>query len=274
MEQTMTSGNSRATGDGSLIYAVCVGRAGTLAHVSGAGFEPDQRIEVLTHGGLDALFVRLPLGYLVGEDAESRLADPQWLTPRAMRHEEIIRDARAGADVMPLTLGVVFHEELSLAEKMRDHAPEILGFLGRVAQRDEWGLKVMLDPGIALRSITERLIQAEMQGKAVGPGARYFLEKKAASRAGVELRRREVELAQTIETFLRETWGEVVVRRATRDESGLSPIGHWALLLDRAQTADLESLSALVRERAGEPGLSVVWTGPWAPYSFCPRLAA
>ncbi|MDX2017915.1 MAG: GvpL/GvpF family gas vesicle protein [Planctomycetota bacterium] len=270
----MTARDVRATDETSLIYAVCVGRAGTLAHLSGAGFEPDQRLEVLTHGGLDAVVVRLPIGYLVGEDAEKRLADPQWLTPRAMRHEEIIREARERAEVMPLTLGVVFREEMSLAQKMADHSTEILGFLGRVAQRDEWSLKVMLDPTIALRTITERLIQAETQGKAVGPGAKYFLEKKAASRAGVELRRREVELAQSIETLLRERWGEVVVRRATRDDSGLSPIGHWALLVGREQSADLEALSALVRERAGEPGLSVAWTGPWAPYSFCPRLAA
>src|ERR1700691_4246745 len=72
-----------------------------------SSFESD-RIFLHRHGDFCAIAKRIALEEFCGPDAEQRLADPAWVTPRAIAHGRVIAEVFRGSQVLPAPFGTLF----------------------------------------------------------------------------------------------------------------------------------------------------------------------
>lgn len=177
------------------------------------------------------------------EFTPEHLEDPEWVSARACRHEQVIEAAMRHSAVLPARFGTVFSSLERLEEFAAAHAEAIGGFLRRVAGQDEWGLKAFAKAAAAARP----------EGAAAG--TRYLLERK----------NRGARLAGTAAAL--EALASAAVER-TAIEPGV--VRSWAFLVPRE---GVEEFRAQVDRAAAEaPRFNFILSGPWPPYSFVPEL--
>lgn len=254
------------------VYLVGVVPADAHTHIDGVGFEPDHHARILRLGSLSAIVIELPLSYFAGADAETRLGDVAWLSPRAARHEALLQQAMASSAVMPARFGTVFSTRERLEHALDAHAPGILAFLERTRHAQEWHIRVLVDRQRALDALSADLLRS---AAGAAPGARYLLEKRLKQQAAQTLAASIDQTAAAIVTDLRAICQDVRERpgRAHRAQ-GTETVASIACLLPQDALPAFHA-RALDLQREFEPsGLTIDASGPWPPYSFCPALGA
>jgi hypothetical protein len=242
-----------------------------MSSVPEMGFEPDHRVRVITAGGLSALTIVMPGEYLTGPDAETRLGDINWLAPRALRHEELIRAAMLGGPILPLRFGTAFSSIHMLTDLMEQYAPLVQNFLERVSGRAEFGVRIAYDRQAMLEAFTHQL--AQQSPPAAGPGARYLQQKRLREDAARNLGSHVTSLCDTLLDELLPISRGTITRRVVADRGdGLETAASHALLIDDADEQAFRDLVARISERYAPNGIMLELTGPWPAYSFCPSI--
>lgn len=253
-------------------YLVAVARAGalTLPHPP-IGFEPDQPVRTIDIAGFSALVIDVPATYFTGPDAEARLADLDWLAPRAIRHEELVRHAMQTGPILPVPLGAVFSSPVVLASAIERHQATIDGYLNRVAGCCEFGVRIAFDRA----AFTQRVVDELCAERAVPatPGARYLFDKKIreeASRAiTTRLRARTADIHAALTPHCR----DAVERTTVAARPGALETATVLAYLVPHDNAD--AFGAAINDLASlhtPHGIAIELTGPWPTYSFCPTL--
>ena len=254
-------------------YLVGVARATPDLPMDLSGFEPDHAVVLIGHGALVGIAIDLPLSYFAGEDAESRLSDVAWLSPRAAHHESILRHAMSLAPVMPVRFGTVFSSRDRLVALLESNHDVIAAFLSRVTHAQEWHVRLLLDRAAALDAHASDLLRA---AAGASPGARYLLEKKIRQQASGSLAAALDDSAAAIVGHLRTLCLETRERRSSRAgsprEDGLEPLASTACLVANDALAGLRQRTLELSEEFAPAGIRVQFTGPWPAYSFCPTL--
>lgn len=135
------------------------------------------RLFLHRHGDLCAIAKRVSLEEFCGADAERWLADPAWVTPRAIDHGRVIAEVFHGNPVLPVPFGTLFSSPRVLGDFLERNADLIKGFFEYAAGCEEWGIKAMLDRERLKRSLIE--LMADAGSTAVSPGLRYLRERRA-----------------------------------------------------------------------------------------------
>ena len=141
------------------------------------------RLFLHRHGDLCAIAKRVSLEEFCGPDAERRLADPAWVTPRAIGHGRVIAEVFRDSPVLPVPFGTLFSSPRVLGDFERN-GDLIKGFFEYAAGCEEWGIKALLDCERLKRSLIESIADAE--SGAVSPGLRYLRERRAEQMANEE----------------------------------------------------------------------------------------
>ncbi|MDX2116343.1 MAG: GvpL/GvpF family gas vesicle protein [Planctomycetota bacterium] len=266
--------SSHASPAHTVLYCVCAtSPAAALAAGTLDGLEPSHSTRVVEEAGIAALVIDVPAAYLVGPDAESRLGDLQWVAPRAVRHEQLIRAVMAHGPVLPLAFGTAFSSEASLRTVMRIAAPHVLDFLKRVENTAELGVRILHDPDRTLASLRQDLLLRSPPPKT--PGARYLFEKKLDEQAARSLRAHIDSLSRAALDELAPLAREVVERRSTlTHEHQLKTASYHAMLVDADVLQAFAERARGLSDRLSSSGVIIELTGPWPPYSFCPQLGA
>lgn len=264
---------------GQALYLYCFFR-GPPVRVPERGIDGVGRTVVISHGEVCALASPVSLEEYGEEAVERRAGEAQWLAPRVHRHEELVRAVMDAHPVLPVRFGTLYRDaERVLQVLVRAHA-ELRAFLDFVADKEEWGLKVYASEGAGpevptifsaqLHALDERLAAAT-------PGEAHLIRKERERLAREEgLRWRE---RVSGEVYDEVAGGAVQARRnprLTRRATGRTEemILNAAFLVARFEVhgfrAKVEGLAA----RYAPQALAFELTGPWAPYNFCPELAA
>ncbi|MDR3637643.1 MAG: GvpL/GvpF family gas vesicle protein [Isosphaeraceae bacterium] len=199
--------------------------------------------------------------------------DLDWVVPRACRHERVVEGVMARSPVLPVRFGTIFSSREALGERTAGRRDEIAAFLGRVTDREEWGLKAYLERALAADWLLghDPELSRRWQQLSATPGARYFQEKSLRQLAQDRARSWGREQAEAIVAAVSDCSESIVRCPATASAAG-DALLHLALLLPGPDVAGfldrVESLAAPLRER----GLSVKASGPWPPYHFCPAF--
>src|SRR2546427_931613 len=107
-----------------------------------------------------------------GADAINRgLSDLDWVARAAVAHEAVIESFIQASAVLPMKLFTIFANDERAREHMRDDSRRIDALIRRVANHQEWGLRVMLD-------------RAGRPGAAAGARARSRSKKGTTSASG------------------------------------------------------------------------------------------
>ncbi len=132
-------------------------------------------------GDLYAIAKWVWLEEFCGPEAERRLNDPVWVTPRAIDHGRVIAEIFRHSPVLPVPFGTLFSSDKALEDFLERNADPIKGFFEYAADCEEWGIKALLDRETLKRSLIDSITEAE--SAAVSPGLRYLRQRRAEQMA-------------------------------------------------------------------------------------------
>ncbi|MBI2217261.1 MAG: GvpL/GvpF family gas vesicle protein [Candidatus Rokubacteria bacterium] len=199
-----------------------------------------------------------------GDDAiHHAWQDLRWVSTVAMAHEAVVERFRSAAALLPVKLFTLFASDERAVMEMRRARRRLERLLDRVAGREEWGLRVLVDEAHAV---------ARARRKAARParldsGTSFLLLKKAERDVKAHVRADAVRAAN--ELYVRLVREADDARR--RDLSGVESV---TLLVDAAflvRTSRARRFQATARraaQRLAGEGYLVTLSGPWPAYSF------
>jgi len=249
------------------LYAFCFAPPALDQAAAGLAFDDcgwEDPVYIAPAAGLRAVLSACPMDRFTGPEADTRLADLEWVLPRAEAHDRVIACAMAATTVFPLPFGTLFSAPAVLAVEVAGRRGALLDFFSRMAGREEWAVKALLDPE---RATDARLGALYPQAAAEAPGGRGYLLRQ----------RRRLEAERAIGPWLTAVLAdldaelrrccETVVTRPARDPA----VANRACLLAPGGAAALrETIGRLAPPLAAE-GLDLHCSGPWPLYSFSGR---
>lgn len=258
------------------LYVFCLVKEEPAHGLDGPGLEEGLPLHLHAMGGLAAVVCPVSLENFSGAEAEDRLQDTDWLMPRICRHEEVVEQIMALSPVLPLRFGTIFSSAQALEGRVRPHREAIEEFLDKAAVREEWAVKGYWDKAQALESLRQQKQRQESKRlAALGPGQRYFLQKKLGMAAKEELsqwlRRTCEAMSQSLGRYADEFRQRGLLSIPAGD-TNREMAANWAFWVPREQVDDFKA--QLQRDLAADTtqGLFFESSGPWPPYSFAPRL--
>ena len=129
-----------------------------------------------------------------GEAAIERgLSDLTWVSRNAVAHERVVESFLGATAVLPMKLLTIFNGDDRAVEHVRGDRPRLDALVKRVANHDEWGVRVMLNPSRAAKAVAPRSTRTVAKS-----GVAYLSQKKAQRDASVELAERAREAVATL----------------------------------------------------------------------------
>ncbi len=231
------------------------------------------RLFVHQLGDLYAIAKWVWLEEFCGPDAERRLNDPVWVTPRAIDHGRVIAEIFRHTPVLPVPFGTLFSSDKALEDFLERNADPIKGFFEYAADCEEWGIKALLDRETLKRSLIDSITEAE--SAAVSPGLRYLRQRRAEQMAEQQSSVWLKENLRAVADALDQCATRSCQRRILEDSKqpdGREEVLNLAALLTRDRAAEFCRRIEVINHERADDGLSFALTGPWPPYSFCPAL--
>lgn len=176
----------------------------------------------------------------------------EWLALHGVRHQQVVAEIAAKATLIPARFGTVFSGEQALLKNVQDRKAALIKVFTRIADADEWGVKVFSEQ----RAPTP--IPAEIRS-----GKEYLRTKAARMKRpldGNDAGLREFAAA------LRKI---AIDSAPTGKISGVQPDLLWqaTFLVPRGSRKQWDqALKQFVKQWSGSRRIEV--NGPWPPYSF------
>jgi hypothetical protein len=200
-----------------------------------------------------------------GEAAINRgLANLDWVSRIAVAHEAVVESFIAETAVLPMKLLTIFTSDDRAIEHVRAQRSRLAGVVKRVANHQEWGVRVVLDRARAVAAAPQKPVAAR-----AGTGVAYLSQKKAQRDVSVELAANARETVAALYDRL-----AARARDAKRRMAGDMPVQGGPLLLDaaflvpRGRAASFAALTARESRSLARHGYGLTVSGPWPPYSF------
>lgn len=264
------------SGNGEGIYLFCFARAQALPISEVGALDDRYPVSQVAFNDIIAVLSKVSLNEFCGPSGGSKMQDLSWVGPRAHRHEDVVEQVMQQSPVYPARFGTIFSSLETLLKLLKMHHGTISQFLDWVVDKEEWAVKGLLDQERAKQGLLSKNFASEAKRLAsLSPGAQY-LEKKRTMGAA------DNELAHWLKEICKEIWGDLYRHASSfrerkvlsRDATGMSMdmVMNWAFLVAGSSVADFK---AWVDRAAGDyekQGLTLVLSGPWPPYSFCPPL--
>lgn len=253
----------------SRIYLYGFVPAGTRLPAAGLLGIADAPVELTVGDGFAAVLSRVPDHDFSDDALERSSASVEWMAEQGLRHEEVIAWFVDHAAILPSRLLTLFSSDARLADVMERDAPRIRGALERFRGLREWDLKVGYDAALMephLTEVSETIRHLDREMETAAPGKAFLLRKQRQGIARTESRAAAVRLAGQLLDDLATLAHDVSRVPPGPDQA---PVVLNAALLLPVDRED-EALARARREaaRLEELGLTVQFTGPWAPYRF------
>ena len=246
------------------LYAYCVidaGRSvpGDVTGVDGGALYivEFQRLAVVVSEVALAVFGEQPL--------TEHLEDLRFLRRTAQAHDAVVFAAHAAGGACPLPLCTIFTGAPSVQAMLAREHDVLLSGLERVRGRDEWSVKVLIDPAA---------VEPTQPNNATGAGSpgRAFFERKRAERTTAERVSTAAgaaanEIHGALATGAAATTTLRTQPRAVSERDGEMAL-NGAYLIERERSEQFAELARISAERHRALGVHVALSGPFAPYSF------
>src|SRR5262249_29242526 len=208
-----------------------------------------------------------PLGKY-GEAAIKRgLADLDWVSRAAVAHEAVV-EAFSGANaVLPMKLFTIFMSDERVLAHVRRDRQRIAAMVKRVANHQEWGVRVIFDRPPAADAQRR---PSKARTSSAGPSGIAYLARKKAQRD--QAAERAINARQTVAALYDRL--SAAARDARRRTASELPAEGGPLLLDaaflvpRVRAAAFQTLTAREARSLERQGYGLTVTGPWPPYTF------
>lgn len=265
---------------GELLWAYCVLSAQGPHPSHLPGVDPAGSVEPVEAAGLTALVSRVPRAEFGEDPLRRNLNDLSWLERVARAHESVLEQTLEEATIVPLRLCTLYESEETVRQMLEREADSLRGALQQLAGRQEWSVKLLVDPDklaeeARARSDQAEALQHELEGRS--GGGEYMLRRR------LERHTREVahsvarELADQVHARVAERALDSVVRSPqNRELSGHEGemVLNAAYLVETERTGELRDLVAELEAEQAALGARLELSGPWPPYNFVPAGSA
>ena len=214
------------------------------AGLPGAG--PVRLLDV--ENGLYIAVADLPLDRYSESAINKGLGDLDWVSRIAIAHETVVESFIASTAVLPMKLFTIFTTDDRALDHVRAQRERIASLVKRVADHQEWGIRVVLDRLSPPRAEEDSAPRSNL-----------------VSRADAEKAQRDASTARVRAARA----GEAKLRAATE-----LPVQGGPLLLDaaflvpRARSATFKALAERESKSLARQGYGLTVSGPWPPYTF------
>jgi len=215
-----------------------------------------------SRGGRWLVVASAPLDRFGESALNDKLSDLEWVSRAALAHEGVVESFAGTTSILPMKLFTIFGSDERARRSVEEDGRRIARLLTRLAKRDEWGVRVLLDRAKAA-ALSAR------PPKAIRTGAAYLAAKKARHDLAAELANHAQETINRLYQLLGEH-----ADASTRRAAGEWPVQGHSLLLDaaflvpRSRSRAFRTLVARHARQLDTNGYVVDLTGPWPPYSF------
>jgi len=263
---------------GEALYLFCLARGASLPiPMEGNGVDNQHPLFLQNFRDIVAVLSMTSLKEFCGPEAESKMKDLEWMGPRVCRHEATIEQVMRHSPVLPVRYGTIFSSLESMDKFLWIHYHAIARFLDKVADKEEWGVKVLLDRAKAREKLVATMVAGRQKDLArLSAGKRYFEEQRIRTEANKELTGWLRKVCKEIVDDLNRQVSDFRERRmVTHDfaKGDLKAIRNWAFLTPRKDAADFWAQVDRLNRVHAQEGLVIERSGPWPPYSFCPSLS-
>lgn len=244
-----------------------------------AGAPPglDERpVRKVVEGEHAALVSSLDSADYAAEMIDQLATDLEWLGPRAQRHDAVITWANDPGPAVPLPMWTLFATEQGVCGMLAARAPELRDTLRRIADADEYSLRVFARPAevrASLDSLAPEIGEAQRALAAAPPGQHYLLERK------LEAQRKELlrSAAETVATRIYEEVRAVAAGSVLESLPRASAVAEAQAVLNAVflvRRPEFEEFRSRVSELISahkDRGFHFEFTGPWPAYHFVSR---
>ncbi|MGA9351603.1 MAG: GvpL/GvpF family gas vesicle protein [Anaerolineae bacterium] len=223
---------------------------------------------------ISAIVSKVSLQEFGQEGLEANLNDIKWVEAKVLAHQDILEAVLASHTLVPMRFCTIYQSESRVQEMLAQHYDDFVEALARLADKQEWGVKVYCDgERLAQRvgEVSDRVkeLKAEMGQKS--SGAAYFLKKKMDEAIAEEVERISDQYAQRTYDRLSSHAEEAVINPLQSKElTGRKEamILNGAYLMAEEQLANFRAELEGLEEEYGDLGFIYEMTGPWPPYNF------
>jgi len=255
------------------VYLYCVTRTDKLDAPSITGIDADTPVCLEHLENFVAVYNMIPLDTFVGASAEENMKDIDWIGPRAMRHENVIKHMMQEAPVYPARFATLFSSMENLRETLSLKSGLISNSLDQTQDKSEYSLKGFINR----KQVLEFLMETEFKDQkkqldALSPGKKYIAQRQFDKNVETGISQWINKTCGTFLDHLTEENPEFSPRDILTEkieENDLEMVFNFAFLIhDDNKSAFLQD-TAQAEETFSPTGLSLIVSGPWAPYSFC-----
>ena len=234
------------------LYAVSEMPKDAAPVIFAEGIDGAARVEAIRFGDFLCWISRVPAKEF-GESLNQRMQDLEWLAGVSLRHQRVIAEISSTTTALPARFGTVFLSEESLARHVEERKTALRQAFKRVADADEWGVKVF-----ALAPARRVTVANTASGAEYLKRKAQMLEPRARGKADPELR-------EFVATLTKLAVAASPGGKASAGQPGL--LWHGSFLIRRKDGSKLET--ALRKYAAKWKGARRIdCSGPWPPYSF------
>lgn len=251
------------------VYLYCVVNAARKPSTARAPHGlPGATIPEAVHvtGSLWLIVAEVPLDTYGSGQLETRLADLEWVGQTAMAHETVVEHfaRKAGHVVIPMKLFTMFSNRERAISEIRARRSSIDDAVRRIADAEEWGIRVMRTGGAERPDTSARA--AVSPGR--GSGTAFLAAKKQARDAARDAKVAAVESATQAYQRLSSLARESRVRRDTPGSAATPPLLDAAFLVPSGKRAAFKAAAQREAARCAGAGAHMTVSGPWPAYNF------
>ena len=246
----MANSNRKLAGEKGLYLYGISRAAGKNAKAAGPGIDGVSAIRAIACGEF-VCWVSDVDNVNFAQSMERNLENLEWLALHSVRHQQVVGQVAAQLPIVPARFGTVFSGEAALVKNVLGRNAALKKVFDRVADADEWGVKVFAEKKASPKAISAR------------SGKEYLQQKAAQIKQRPERNDPELqEFAVALEKVASDTAPSGKV-------SGTQPSLVWqaTFLVPRSRRKQWEKvLSEFVERWEGLRRIEI--NGPWPPYSF------
>jgi hypothetical protein len=228
-------------------------------------------VEVLSLPDLGAVISHVSASEFSQERVDQSLQDLAWVAEQGIAHERVVAFFVDHAQILPASLFTLYSSDNALRSSVTAQHDAILAELRRLADVREWNLKISYDAGVLsaeLNRFSAAVQRIDSEIVAAAPGRKFLLEKKRAELVKTEVVRAARAQAERVQGAVAPLCAETRTLPLPQSKDALPVVLHSALLVARDREEAV--VQQLEQERAalGDSGLTLAFSGPWAPYRF------
>lgn len=201
-----------------------------------------------------------PLARYAGEAIDARLADLDWVSRCAVAHDAVVEHLARQHPVIPMKLFTLFSSDARAVSHVARTRRRLDRLFARVADREEWGVRLLLDER---RALAPRAAPVTARS-----GTEFLTRKKAARDARQQLVADAIAEADRLFDALSRLADDSRRRTPAVEGPTSRMVLDAAFLVPRRGVRRFRAAASEAARVLAPKGFALSLTGPWPPYHF------